>query len=101
MTARCRSCNASIIWTITTNGKRMPIDAEPVEDGNVMVDEFSNANYLSAEQRQIYIAKGGKLFKSHFATCQFAETHRRRSVVDAMRSLGSKSVTVIKGKEKS
>jgi hypothetical protein len=28
--SHCRSCGEPIIWTITTNGKRMPVDADPV-----------------------------------------------------------------------
>jgi hypothetical protein len=34
-TARCRSCNAEIVWASTAQGKFMPVDAESVPDGNV------------------------------------------------------------------
>jgi hypothetical protein len=32
--SRCRSCGAAIRWATTVNGKRMPVDDEPVPDGN-------------------------------------------------------------------
>lgn len=31
---RCQYCRADVIWAMTVNGKRMPIDPEPREDGN-------------------------------------------------------------------
>ena len=27
----CRSCGAAILWAVTPNGKKMPLDAEPDE----------------------------------------------------------------------
>lgn len=101
MSARCRSCAAPIRWVVTQKGNRMPVDAEPdLERGNVLVDNFGNAVYLTAEQRQRYIEKGGKkLYLSHFASCPNASQHRvqerRTAVRNAMQSLGAKVVTVI------
>jgi hypothetical protein len=34
-TARCRSCNAEIVWASTAQDKFVPVDAEPVPGGNV------------------------------------------------------------------
>lgn len=31
----CRSCDAPIIWALTTKKRRMPLDAEPNPAGNV------------------------------------------------------------------
>ena len=28
--SECRSCHAPIVWTTTSNGKRMPVDADPI-----------------------------------------------------------------------
>ena len=37
MTARCSQCAAPILWTMTEgNGRLMPVDLEPVENGNVV-----------------------------------------------------------------
>jgi hypothetical protein len=36
-TGNCRSCEAPIVWAKTANNRRMPLDPEPVPDGNVWV----------------------------------------------------------------
>jgi hypothetical protein len=79
MSARCRTCAAPILWARTTNGKNIPLDAEPVESGNV---------YLVANGREttaIVMAAGEappagvtRRFVSHFVTCAQAAEHRRR-----------------------
>lgn len=55
--ARCRSCNAKIIWFKTDAGKNMPVDADTVE----------------AEDQELDLDK----HISHFATCPNANQHRR------------------------
>jgi hypothetical protein len=40
----CRSCGASIEWAITPNGKKMPLDKEPVADGNILVEMRTNCH---------------------------------------------------------
>jgi hypothetical protein len=71
---RCRSCGAPIIWCVTASEKRMPLDAEPVADGNIVLDG-EKALYLGpAGQRAL--AADVKRYKSHFATCPNAKTHR-------------------------
>ena len=60
----CRSCGASILWVETSTGKKMPLDFEP-------------------ERRFVIEASGGMLatlrntYVSHFATCKFADQHRK------------------------
>ena len=44
----CRSCGAPILWRETHAGRRMPIDPEPVADGNVVI-EGDIAEVLKAE----------------------------------------------------
>ena len=29
----CRFCGASVVWAVTDNGRRMPVDRMPAEDG--------------------------------------------------------------------
>jgi len=67
--AKCRSCGAAIRWGRTQSGKAMPLDAEPVPDGTLGI----------APNGEIY-SKGdeaGDRYKSHFATCPNAATHRK------------------------
>jgi len=58
----CKSCQAEIEWALTTNGKKVPLDPEPItvavtqDDGSVMV--------VTGRQ-------------AHFATCPNASKHRK------------------------
>lgn len=54
-TARCRSCKAAVIWTVTEAGKNMPLSAATVE------------------------VRDGTLYAlSHFSDCPNAKEHRKR-----------------------
>jgi len=89
--SRCRSCDAPIIWVITTNGKRMPVDAEPVVAGRgfrideQLLDEAQmgfNDDDLKPGKDVVATftgtpAKDERLYLSHFATCPDADQHRR------------------------
>lgn len=80
-TEKCRSCGAAVAWVITApKGKRMPIDPEPVADGNIILQ-------LGAVNSQVpplatTLAKGASTelprYKSHFATCPNAKQHRKK-----------------------
>ena len=68
----CRSCGAEVIWTVTHNGKRMPVDAEPREDGNIVLrEEFSGrviAEYPGKEHPLLF-EDARPHYVSHFSTC--------------------------------
>jgi hypothetical protein len=71
--ARCRSCEAPILWAETINGKRIPLDEAPVEDGRFVLDETYDPPLAE-------YAKGGdprEKFTSHFATCAQADRWRK------------------------
>lgn len=69
MKARCSSCQAEILWTVTENGKRMPVDAKPIGKVTVLVRNPENAETPISKQREHFI--------SHFATCPHAQRHRK------------------------
>lgn len=71
----CRSCHARILWAWTSSGKRMPVDIEPVEGGNVLVVP-SNGDKLEAH---VFTADGRRAWTSHFATCPNAVLHRGKA----------------------
>jgi len=89
--SRCRSCGEPIIWTITTNGKRMPVDAEPVParrgfriDETVLDDAqmgFNNDDLRPGKDILATFtaepARDERLYQSHFSTCPDANEHRR------------------------
>jgi hypothetical protein len=72
----CLSCLAPIIWTLTANGKAMPVDVEPVNGGNLLLvvgsGEPALAEYVPADP-------DGARHVSHFVTCPQAATHRKRT----------------------
>jgi len=71
VSARCGSCGAAILWCKTESDRAMPLDAEPVPDGNV---------WINALGRAVVVQKGTAIsppsYKSHFATCPNAAKHR-------------------------
>jgi hypothetical protein len=77
----CRSCGAEIVWAITGSGKRMPVDADPTPDGNlILTDDPPHAVMLVQGQDSLFAAGAGgdsPRYTSHFATCEFADQHRR------------------------
>ncbi len=86
----CRSCRAPIVWAETTQGRRIPLDAEdmggwkaptPAPDGNVM----ATGSRLDPKFGSVMIVQilgpgqapaGETLYRSHFATCPQADAHR-------------------------
>lgn len=75
--SECRSCGAEILWVTTTNGKRMPVDREPSDRGNVDITDLSQARYLRQGQVELAREANLPLHLSHFATCPNAARHRR------------------------
>ena len=67
----CKSCHAPIIWGYTINGRRMPLDPEPVSGGNLVLDG-QKVRGATAEDAP------GLRRSSHFSTCPEAGSHRRR-----------------------
>ncbi len=65
--ASCKSCGASIIWTTTEAGKKMPVDAQPASKGIVLL-----GNPADPQSRVVNV------HLSHFATCPNANTHRKK-----------------------
>ena len=75
MTAHCISCGAVVVWVTTMNGKSMPVDVakvRPPETGNIELD--NTGGHLVAK----VVAPAPWLYRSHFATCPFASSHRKR-----------------------
>ena len=68
----CKSCRAPIFWVRTSTSKMMPVDRDPVADGNIqIVDGVANVvPKKSLVQGQFY-------YKSHFATCPHHAAYRK------------------------
>lgn len=75
---RCQTCGARIVWAVTGNNKRMPIDASPREDGDLWLDMVDDrASVPVARRVDLYTAADAPRYVSHFATCPDADQHRR------------------------
>lgn len=71
----CRSCGAAVRWAVTRkNGKPIPLDPSPVDDGNLVVFRGVAMSRKDADARGIGPLP---LFKAHFATCPNANRHRK------------------------
>jgi hypothetical protein len=75
----CRSCGAEMLWAVTAKGKRIPLDALAVPDGNVVLEEQGPGRPPLA----VVLPNGTdplmtetERYVSHFATCPRADEHR-------------------------
>lgn len=78
-TIKCRSCGASIIFILSTKGRRIPCDAQPIkfnyELGGPDKVVTKNGEVLTGKISESGSETG---YISHFATCPNANQHRRR-----------------------
>lgn len=79
--SNCRSCGAPIRWCITdANSKRMPVDPEPVEDGNIWVIRTEQGTPIIgvALQGANVPASAPLRYQSHFVSCPNSSEWRKR-----------------------
>src|SRR5262249_13148221 len=68
---RCRSCGASIVWAFTASGKRMPVDADPDERGNLEIRSEEGTMFVDV------VEPGAGTHRPHFATCPESNSWQR------------------------
>ena len=74
----CRSCGAPIVWVRSVNGVPMPLDADPVPDGNVYV-RGGVGHVVAGPMDLLFEADAGtSLYTVHHATCPHGRDWRRR-----------------------
>lgn len=79
MPDRCSSCQAPIIWSVTETGRKCPIDADPVPDGNlILVKQLIGPPLMKVFNEKTH-PNWPRRYVSHFATCAHAAEHRRRN----------------------
>lgn len=81
--ASCSSCGADVIWCTTTKGKSMPVDKEPVDTGNLILEHGAGVpKAIVVGDRGVFDLddNGGGApaprYVSHFVTCPNAQEHR-------------------------
>jgi hypothetical protein len=68
----CSDCQAPILWLLTANDKRMPVDAKPdPQQGNVL-RQGDRAGVLGKNQAAAARAAGTELRTHHAVTCPYA-----------------------------
>ena len=72
---RCRTCGAAIFFVWTPGNKLLPVDADPVADGNVVVE--GDGGEVLGPLTLAALPVGTLRYRSHFATCPYADEHRR------------------------
>lgn len=75
--ANCQACGAEIFFVKSEHSeRRIPLDAKPRPDGNVVLLPGSRARYLRKDAPPA--ENGSKRYVSHFATCPEAAKFRKR-----------------------
>lgn len=82
--AECRSCHAVIVW-VATKSAAMPLDAHLARSGSTdrsalvaVPTEFDNGNIVLDGGVVRVVSPGPGQYRSHFASCPEAESHRNR-----------------------
>jgi hypothetical protein len=74
----CRSCGARIRWGLTPKGKAVPVDWEPVAEGNLVLEVYeTDLTVTVLPFRKGKHSEHGPRYVSHFATCPQAKAWRR------------------------
>jgi hypothetical protein len=81
MSTNCRSCGADILWVWSIRHKKMPVDAEPSERGNLILTDAPGGGSMAVRARD----GDRELYTSHFATCPNAKAHRKPRVREVTR----------------
>jgi hypothetical protein len=71
--SQCRSCHAPVFWVLTETGKRMPLDADPVSGGKMIL--YDN----NTRARVAKNGEPGPRYMPHFATCPQVDDWRPKS----------------------
>lgn len=72
--SQCATCKAEIVWAVTPTGKAMPVDPDPVDNGNLVLDV--DARPVSVRPPELTDDPEGPRHVSHFATCPDAQHWR-------------------------
>jgi hypothetical protein len=75
---QCRSCRAPVTWAETEAGRRIPVDAEPSQRGNLVLRERTGLPPLAVVVVGAVADGEGPLHLSHFVTCPQASQWRGR-----------------------
>lgn len=70
--ASCKKCEAPIVWGTTSAGKAMPLDADPVPDGEWVLVAGKVRRFQTDDER-LHRPR----YRVHWKTCPNADEFRR------------------------
>jgi hypothetical protein len=74
----CKGCGDRIKWVSTTQGRAMPLDPDPVPNGNVVIVRDGGGGLLAEYLRRTDTpAPGTPRYQSHFSSCPERARFRR------------------------
>jgi len=75
----CDACGDAIVWLLTTNQKRMPVDAKPDRDRGNIVRQGVTAGVLGKTKAAAARKLGGvQLFTHHALNCPYSDRWQRK-----------------------
>jgi len=74
----CSDCQAPILWLLTSNNKRMPVDAAPDPKRGNVIRQGHQAGVLGKTQADAARAAGTELRTHHALTCPYAGRWQRK-----------------------
>ena len=82
--SQCRSCQAEILWARTENGKAMPMEEQPSEEGKfvcigVHVDDRGRQTPVMSSNLQNPEREDERRWVCHWAKCPASDQHRGQS----------------------
>ena len=83
----CQSCGARMLWCLTVNGRRMPLDEHTVDDGtgNVLIEQLHGGIIRGRVLSGGEMPHDGPAYVPHHRTCPAAAEYRRRTDVSTPR----------------
>lgn len=74
----CESCGATILWGLTKNDKRIPLDPVPVKNGNLDVQPMPENPEVVGRALYVKPDPDVERYVTHYATCVHGDEHRRQ-----------------------
>ena len=74
----CKWCNALVIWAVTTNGKRIALDAEPGWAGTFVLEEGAKGQTYAVRVKKGQGRRSDK-YRVHFSSCSAMPSQKART----------------------
>lgn len=93
---RCRGCSELIFFATSRDGKSMPVDHKPCNDGNLAIapvmrgEKLPRATVIRPAQAAGMHAAGVPVYSPHWARCPKAEEFRKRARAAGARKRGGR-----------